>query len=113
MTEENRMESAEKFIDNFTDMIKELIKWYDESLRNYGVKYNEMISFVALAVLSYGKNNQIYFTPEQTKAFKGSKFHLNSNTDDDGGMTVTVIYDDEEETNNAESDSGENIQTEV
>jgi hypothetical protein len=107
--DKERMEKAEFFIKTFSDEFLSLIRWYDKLLLEMGEKQNEMLAFIGIIVHTFGEDNKFYLSSEEIKKWKDVVYRIEANVDDDGGITYTTVI--EEASENAESDSGENIQT--
>ena len=107
--DKERMEKAEFFIKTFSDEFLSLIRWYDKLLLEMGEKQNEMLAFIGIIVHTFGEDNKFYVSPEMKMKWDTLVYRIEADVDDDGGITYTTII--EEASKNAESDSGENIQT--
>lgn len=111
MIHEQKKQDYEKFIESFTKQVTGIFNSQEDALWGLSGDQAQYIGTIAVLINMVGIDGAITIPPDVLEEINENEFYVKVNKNDDGSVTYSLI--NEEDTDNADPNSGENLQVEV
>ena len=111
MAHEQKKQDYERFIKSFTEQTVGIFNSQEDALWGLSGDQAQYIGTIAVLIQMFGIDNEITIPSDVLESVNKDEFYVKVNANDDGSVTYLLIA--EEDTDNADSNSGEDIQAEV
>ncbi|PNX51808.1 MAG: hypothetical protein BV456_01650 [Thermoplasmata archaeon M8B2D] len=105
MSDNELLNDTKEFLDTFSKELEGVLNWYVGIIEKQAEAQREVISALGTLIILYGKNNELYISPEGLEKAKGL-YYVKADVDDRGGVTYSLRM---EEKNEPDPNSREDI----